>query len=86
VVASEADFSNLQKQVAHAFSFVEQNHGELARLVAFPGVEKVSLDFGIAERDIAAQRERFPPTLLHTMGRLRIWLEFTLYPCPAPPS
>jgi hypothetical protein len=50
------------------------------RLVAFLGVERVSLDFGIEERDIAAQSERFPPNLLRILGNLGIFLEFTLYP------
>lgn len=58
VVASEADFSNLQVQIADAIHFLEQNQGELTRLVAFPGVETLSLDFGIEERDVAAQSER----------------------------
>jgi hypothetical protein len=79
-LASEADFSQLQVQVEDAVRFLEQNHTELARLVAFPEVEMVSLDFGIEERDVAAQSERFPPDLLRIAGNLGIWLEFTLYP------
>ena len=79
-VASEADFSQLQVQVGDAVRFLEQNHTELARLVAFPEVERVSLDFGIEERDVAAQSECFPPDLLRIAGSLGIWLEFTLYP------
>jgi hypothetical protein len=79
-VASEADFSRLQVQIAEAVHFLEQNQAELQRLVAFPDVERVSLDFGIEERDIAGQRERFPPNLLRILGNLGIWLEFTLYP------
>ena len=75
---SAADFSNLQGQIADAVEFVEQNQSELARLVGFPGVEKVSVDFGIEERDVAAQSERFPPNLLIMLGRLGICLEFTL--------
>jgi hypothetical protein len=81
---SEADFSNLQGQIADAVQFVEQNQDELARLVGFPGIENVSVDFGIEERDVAAQSERFPPNLLRIMGSLGIWLEFTLYPCQEP--
>jgi len=54
------------------------------RLVGFPGVENVSVDFGIEERDVAAQSERFPPNLLRMLGSLGIWLEFTLYPCQKP--
>ncbi len=45
-------------------SFVEQNRDELARLVGFPGVENVPIDFGIEQRDVAAQNGRFPPHLL----------------------
>lgn len=83
-IASEADFSNLQGQVADAVRFVEQNQHELTRLVAFPGVERVSLDFVIEERDVAAQSECFPPNLLRMVGNLGIWLDLTLFPCPEP--
>jgi hypothetical protein len=81
---SAADFSDLQKQIADAVQFVERNQSELARLVSFPGVEDVSMDFGIEERDVAAQSERFPPNLLRMLGSLGIHLEFTLYPCQKP--
>jgi hypothetical protein len=77
---SAAGFSNLQGQIADAEQFVERNRGELARLVGFQGVESVSMDFGIEERDVAFQRERFPPNLLLMLGSLGICLEFTLYP------
>jgi hypothetical protein len=50
--ASDADFSEVQLQIANAIHFLEQNQAELARLVAFPGVEDVYLDFGIEERNI----------------------------------
>jgi len=83
-IASEADFSNLQGQITDAVHYLEQNRNELERLVAFPGVERVSLDFGIEERDIAAQSERFPPNLLCILGNLGIFLEFTLYPYQEP--
>jgi len=78
---SAANFSNLASQIADAVQFVERNRDELARLIGFPGVENVSVDFGIEERDVAAQSERFPPNLLRMLGNLGISLEFTLYPC-----
>ena len=80
VAASDADFSNLQGQIVDAIRFLEMNRSELARLVGFPEVERVSLDFGIEEREMAAQSERFPPNLLSILGSLGIWLVFTLYP------
>jgi hypothetical protein len=79
-IASEADFSKLHVQIADAVHFLE-NQGELARLVSFPGVDGVLLDFGIEERDVAAQSGRFPPHLLLLLGTLGLELEFTLYPC-----
>jgi hypothetical protein len=84
LIASEAEFSHLQLQITDAIHFLEQNQTELARLVAFPGVEAVCLDFGIEERNIAAQSERFPPKLLSILGTLGIWFEFTLYPYQEP--
>lgn|SRR5690348_6818028 len=80
IVVSEADFSMLQAQVADAIEFLEQNRTELSHLKAFPGIEEMTLDFGIEEREVAAQRERFPPKLLGLLGELGIWLAFTLYP------
>lgn len=80
VVTSEAEFSMLPAQVTDAIRFLQRNRSELSRLNAFPGVERISLDFGIEERDIAAQSESFPPELLRLIGDLGIWLEFTLYP------
>lgn len=80
VVVSEADFPMLQAQIADAAEFLERNRVELLHLMAFPGIDRVSLDFGIEEREVAAQSERFPPKLLSLLGELGIWLEFTLYP------
>ena len=77
---SEADFSDLQTQITDAAQFLERNREELARLVNFPAVERVSLDFGIGKRDVWAQSERFPPNLLRDLGNLGIWLELKLYP------
>lgn len=83
-IASEADFSQLQVQIADAVGFLEQNKNELERLVGFPGVDVVLLDFGFEGRDVAAQSERFPPRLLLLLGNLGLELEVTLYPCQGP--
>jgi hypothetical protein len=80
VAVSDANFSQLQVQIEDAIRFIERNQNELARLAASPGIEKLSLDFGIEERSMAAQTERFSPNLLRAVGALGIWLEFTLYP------
>lgn len=41
VVASEADFSMFQAQIADAIQFLEQNQVELHRLAGYPEVEKI---------------------------------------------
>jgi hypothetical protein len=80
VVVSNAEFSQLQTQIQDAVRFLKKNHEELSRLIAFTGVERIALDFGIEERDVPAHTENFPPNLLSAAGNLGIWLAFTLYP------
>ncbi len=77
---SEASFSEPQVQIEDAIAFLEYNDTELIRLVSFQGVEQVSLDFGIEEREVMYQSDRFPPKLLLLAGTIGIWLELTLYP------
>ena len=84
--ASEADLSELRKQIDDAVRFLEENSNELKPLVGYRGVEHVWLDFGIEERDVPAQKERFPPRLLSLLGEIGIWLVFTLYLCQDAPS
>jgi hypothetical protein len=80
IAVSDANFSDLQSQISDAVQFLQRNAQELRRLLAFPGVTSVALDFPIAERDVAAQSETFPAILLKLLGDLRIELSFTLYP------
>ncbi len=79
VSVSDADFSELPKQIADALRFLETNEGELARIREVRGV-LITVDFGIEERDVAAQTETFPAELLLLLGQLGISLTFTLYP------
>jgi len=70
----------IQVQIADAVEFLERNRAELCHQKTFPGIDKISLDFGIEEREVTAQSERFPPRLLSLLGEFGIWLKFTLYP------
>ena len=60
-------------------SFLDEYEEELRRLGRFPGVEGVSLDFGIRWREVAAQTDTFPSDLLWRAGALDISLEITHY-------
>src|SRR5687768_12921621 len=55
VTASEADFEEFQLQVKEAIEFLRANSDEVLRLCQFPGVEDVTLDFGIARRNVEMQ-------------------------------
>src|SRR5688572_4019917 len=68
VVVSNAEFDDLQGQIQDAISFMQKHQMELRRLCEFPGVEGVTLDFGIARRDVVAQFEYLPPELLSLAG------------------
>jgi hypothetical protein len=80
VSVSDSDFDNLHGQIQDAISFLEKNKVELERLRTFPGVERLTLDFGIARRDISAQYDYFPPELLYLAGSLGVGIELSQYP------
>ncbi|GAC1472091.1 MAG: hypothetical protein NVSMB9_18930 [Isosphaeraceae bacterium] len=79
-VASEADFDEFPRQVEEATAFLLLHRQELSRLRDFPGVEDMTLDFGIARRDVLVQCDHLPPTLLRAAGELGIGIELSQYP------
>ena len=79
VDVSDADFSDLPRQVADAIAFLERHAEEVRRLVAFPGVESAELDFGVAWRDVAAQFDSLPPPLVSLAGALGLGLTISHY-------
>ncbi|HEY7117537.1 MAG TPA: hypothetical protein VH475_13195 [Tepidisphaeraceae bacterium] len=79
VEVSDAGFNDFDEQLRDAVEFLTRHEAEVRRLVAFPGVEGVVLDFGIAWRDVAAQFERFPAELVRLAGACGIALELSHY-------
>lgn len=79
VGVSEEGFLDLAPQVRDAGRFLNEHEDELRRLGAFPGVEEVCLDFGIARKDAAMQSDVFPADLLWQAGALDIDLVVTHY-------
>jgi hypothetical protein len=80
VVVSEADSHQFKKQLRDAVEFLTESSAEVRRLVAFPGVTGVVLDFGIAWRDVVAQSDQFPAGLVRLAGATGIALELSHYP------
>jgi hypothetical protein len=84
IAVSDADFSEFPAQLDDAITFLSANEPELRRLYAFPGVESLSLDFGIARREVAVQCDRLPPTLVALAGSLGLAIELSQYPLTVP--
>lgn len=79
LTVSDATIDEIEIQILQAMSFLDEYEEELRRLGRFPGVEGVSIDFGIRWREVAAQTDAFPPDLLWRAGALDISLEITHY-------
>jgi hypothetical protein len=80
ISASDADFSEFPQQVEEATAFLRANAAEVRRLCEFPGVEGVTLDFGIARRDVAVQCDLLPAELVQQAGLLGLAIELSQYP------
>lgn len=59
IEVSAADFTNLKRQIRDAVSFLNRNRFVLRRLARIHGVEELTLDFGVADRAVAAQFDYF---------------------------
>ena len=79
IEVSNADFTNLKRQIRDAVAFLTQHRLALRRLARIAGVETMTLDFGIADRDVAVQSDYFPPELITAAGALGIGIEISRY-------
>jgi hypothetical protein len=80
VSVSDADFGEFPRQVEEATAFLRAEPDQVRRLCEWPGVEGVTLDFGIAWRDVAAQSDHLPAELVRLAGALGLALEVSHYP------
>lgn len=80
VVASDADLGELPRQIAEATAFLRAEAGQVRRLCEWPGVEGVTLDFGVERRDVAVQCDFLPPDLVRLTGSLGLGIELSQYP------
>ena len=77
IVVSDAD--DLLTQVREALAFLHRHQGDFARLANTSEVDALVLDFGVAQRDAAAQFDRFPAELVRAAGELGMSLELSRY-------
>ena len=84
ICISKAEFEDLEQQIRDAVVFLEdkENSEQISILLAYPGVEGVDLDFGVARDDrdkFPVKWYHFPPELIQLAGSLGLGLEITFY-------
>ena len=76
---SDAEFGNLEQQTRDTLRFLANNFAMLERLVNYPGVVRVEVDFAVCGGDGFVESYRFSPELLEQIGRLGITLCVSRY-------
>ena len=77
---SSADFSELKVQFEDARVFFQKNQKILRRLRNYPGVDRVTVDFGAEIHPPGWCWFTFPPDLLVLIGSLNVSLMLSVYP------
>lgn len=80
LVASQAEFTELPKQIEDTIVFLREHHGAIGRLTAYPGVEGAILDFGVDIYPPGWASFTFPPELLSLAGSVGVALCLSVYP------
>ena len=80
ISASEAGFDEFAQQAADATEFLRREFEQVRRLCGWPGIEGVTLDFGVHRRDVVAQYDVFPSELVRVAGSLGLAIELSQYP------
>jgi hypothetical protein len=80
LLVSDAPGGDLPSQARDAVRILTEHHEELARLMAWEGVEGAVLDFGVERRGVVVQCEAFPAPLIRLAGGLGLAIELSLYP------
>jgi hypothetical protein len=80
VSASDAGFDEFPRQIDEATVFLRDYGSEIERLVSYPGVASVGLDFGVFWRDVPIHCDYLPVELLRLAGELGLDIEISHYP------
>jgi hypothetical protein len=80
IVASDAEFEQLELQQAEALAFMRRHHSELQAMRSVQGVEVASIDFAITMRNVFVQSDSFEPDLLAEIASLNMRLILSQYP------
>lgn len=83
ILASDADFDEINRQLAEATEFLKLHSSVIAKVVDFPGVQIAMLDFGLSalKPGSFAQFVHLPAELIELAAYARIAVEISLYAC-----
>ncbi len=82
---SSGKFSDLDQQVVDAERYLVAHREALLAARVFPGVEGLTIDFGVEWKDTVTQTDSFPASLIALMGELRLALDVSHYPISSDP-
>ncbi|MEJ8840462.1 hypothetical protein [Ramlibacter sp. AN1133] len=77
---SDAEFEELEQQQADAVRFLREHATALRNMREVEGVERSTLDFGIAMRDVVVQSDSFSADLISALATVGCGLELTQFP------
>lgn len=80
LMVSAAEFEELELQQADAVQFLGAHSGVLKTMSEISGVERATLDFGIAMRDVIVQSDHFPADLIAALAAAGCSMELTQFP------
>lgn len=77
---SNADFSEFELQTTETLAFVRKYKELITKLQTFPGVENITVDFGVKTQSPGWCSFNFVSDLLLELGKLGISPELSVYP------
>jgi hypothetical protein len=77
---SDGGFDEFEQQKEDAMQFLTEHQSSLEQMMAYQGVDRANLDFGIRWRDVLVQGDYFPPELLKLAGEIGLGIELSQYP------
>jgi hypothetical protein len=78
--ASVAEMSNFELQLEETNGFLREFASEIRSLRVFPGLQGLTLDFGVETKPPHWSSFTFPSDLLSAAGELDVALELSVYP------
>ena len=78
VGVGDAGTRDITSSIGDAIRFLGENRAELSRLAT---LADMTLDFGVANREIPAQYCRFPSELIRLAAEFRMEIEVSIYMC-----